>query len=698
MSTSSRAVPSSIVDFGAAGAVLATCIGLIFVTSPFLSYILIAVGAGAGLYLCSSILNQDENGATLTLTDRQTTCFDISIFLLIASIIALHFATPGRVSNALYPLTAVVAAVIAIRILLGDRLLITGLQILLVTVAFRATIWYTYPVYGQDTRVHLALTENIAAAGKITGVVETYYQQYPGAHMFGAVVQHLADVPPNVGFFQSVGLTHVLSLVAVYLLVVKLCNCQRSALLATLTIALSGGHLHLGTELYAQTFANAMLPVLLYLLYTSSDLRSYVLLLLISTLVVVTHNLLPIVLVGFGATLLTISRITDLFADDGTSIRRLPFIRASSALSVITLGTLYYWQVTDYLSYQTNRIAKILNINRLIGSQKVDSESVSAGERGGSGGSGEQSTAGETATPSTDGTATPSGTATPDSEKTPGSGMTPDGETTPVGTPAGNSSGGNTPLDGTGILGELTDLTELGGIPTVSAFGLEFPGLLMWAAPFLFLGVVAIITGLLLSRNIIDSRQLPNDWVLVGLCLFGGFSAAFASGGIGAVNRAAAAITVITAPVVGYLYLQLSRSRLSGRLIIVFLVTVCVLAGTLSAPVAMSERTETSFEPKITTDELRAVSFAQQQTAVTYTDSYVVGYTTTQRPRQTGSGRLATLITHKDIEVSRQNYMEYRTNSTRPLLYRASFRGYYGIPRPITMNKVYTTGETDIHR
>ncbi|MDL0140928.1 hypothetical protein PNP85_15655, partial [Halobacterium salinarum] len=134
------------------------------------------------------------------LSPPQERAFNSLIFLLIAATGVLgQLGSPG-VLDVYYVAVIATAGVLAYRIArdpVRPSLMIS--QIVLFALLLRATLWFSYPVYGAD-RFHFGATGWIVNQGVRVPQSITYYHDFPIAHIFAGIWTMLADLPLKVGY------------------------------------------------------------------------------------------------------------------------------------------------------------------------------------------------------------------------------------------------------------------------------------------------------------------------------------------------------------------------------------------------------------------------------------------------------------------------------------------------------------------
>lgn len=652
---------------------LATAVAL---SSPLITYSASAISVGAGIYTVYALTPKGGFGldsqTVLHTLHRRTRLIDSVILGIIALIPVCFRLVPSGVPDAIYVLVLFAVSLIAGRILGGTPTVgMPLLQILLLTLTFRAALWFSFPVYGQDSLRHTAIASYITTTGDpfLSAISESasylsYYADYPGGNLFVAVGILVTDVSSKVGYFLMAGGAYVLAIVAVYLFTERILGAvlepeqpqsikdrtRRAALLATLLFAFSAGPLQRGSELYAQTVAEALLAFCLVpivrQLNQELSLRMWGVLLTIFVTMLITHTLAPLVFAGIlllvsGAK--WISRWIDWVIDfvsrwskkqngsptGSTSSDRASLPSSSRAtLSIAAMATVYLWIVIELIRAQVMRAIGILSISTNTGSEAIAS-------------------------------------------------------------------------------------TNAGSPPTVSLWGMEPPGILVWAGPLLALAVVTTFVGFVLLSQLVRraSRYRGNQeqknafsagWLYFSLLLFGAYAVFYAIGGQGPVIRALDGVTLLMVPVLGFTIDRLRRLDVSPIRVtlVAFVVSSVVLSGVFSPMVAMPNRDDESFSPRATAQEVAAVDFVSQR----YTDGEVAAdgylraysYLAVLAGGQNPHTPFTAVLSNSKPTESRNEY-QATINSTMLVLYRDTYKDYYDIDKPNRANQIFSTGNVSIH-
>jgi hypothetical protein len=259
------------------------------------------------------------------------------------------------------------------------------------------------------------------------------------------------------------------------------------------------------------------------------------------------------------------------------------------------------------------------------------------------------------------------------------------------------------------------------GIPTVSIFGNELPGLLMWAIPILVISSVLILVGYTIVFRYIQGKRSfgPLQYIIMSGCLFGIFGLIFVvrSGGV---TRSLPYIIIIISPVFGWLALNLTRDKNHvGSFIIVLLAVSVSFAGILTPIVAKPALSDDEFQPYLESNQVTAVEFASEHTSDTMSSSYVDGHERVWRVTQ-GYAPPETVVQGRGYNASKsitvtssgpdlvirgvlndantETIQEYKVQSQagETTMYFEYYRKAYNINPPRTSH-VYSSGSTHIY-
>ena len=345
-----------------------TAILIISVNSPLIQYPALALFFGTILAAAYTRANYNSNGYfPKTLSTRVTRIIDTVILTAIGTSTMASVLSPNRLSSWYLFGTVLVSLAIALRVLIGTRdPVISIVEIMLLTLSLRVIIWTSYPIYGQDSPLHTSIAGYIANTGHLLPEGISYYRNYPGSHVLGSIGMVIGNIGDSKqAFFLTVGLTYVLTLSSIYVFSRRIMENRRAALLATLFVAMSTGPLRRGSQVIAQTLADALFPVIFVTIMSNSEIkRRFVVGSIIVVSLLIVHNLPPLVLVGVAILITFSSVFIDVFSHfSNYRGEALVNTRISTMIGVIAgVAGFYFWIIVDYFSYQVNRIATILTI------------------------------------------------------------------------------------------------------------------------------------------------------------------------------------------------------------------------------------------------------------------------------------------------------------------------------------------------
>jgi len=310
-----------------------------------------------------------------TLFDRlpDDRILDAGLFLGIASVVALSRGATLGLSSAYYWALPVLTLAFAVRILVGPSRT-TLYQIVLFAVVVRAAIWFSAPIVGVDSRVHLALIEFVARSGHLPPTEVSYYHWYPVAHVTAAVVSQLPVVTAKQAFFLTTGLYASLSVAVVYRFAVVALrsvldgdDLLRAALFAALLLAVAPWHVRRSGILIAQSIGMATIPFVLYAAIRFRA-RQYVLLFVVFLgLIAFAHNLTPILVSALLFALLASERLVEAvgrYVPDWQMVGvgyGFPLVFATGVLTV------QYWIYIEYFDLQVLRLVLLLSLGTSFG-------------------------------------------------------------------------------------------------------------------------------------------------------------------------------------------------------------------------------------------------------------------------------------------------------------------------------------------
>ncbi|WP_144905926.1 hypothetical protein [Halobellus captivus] len=491
------------------------------------------------------------------------------------------------------------------------------IQILLFSLTVRATVWFSFPIYGQDL-FHQASTAYIISTGEIVPETFTYYANFPHAHVFAASSTLITGSPLKVGYF-TLGISIVTGILSVYLLGKHILESRRGGLLAALFISVAAFHIKSAGEPFAQALFTALFPIIVYLLLQQiTDRRHSVVLIFLIIFAVTIQNLAPLIL----ASLFAILFISNLFIHFLTFFNintkdKFSLINERLVFVSLVVGV-YYYIIADYLRFQSMRIFWIYE--ELLGFQ---------------------------------------------------------------------SSGAQSSVNNTGVT----------GIPNITLFNYDLPGLLLWAGPILVIAGLLILSGYVLCSISFNNNQKkePVQYIFFSGGFFTFFALTFTSIG-GPARRAMAAGSVLIAPVAAWIiYKTVDRTFFLGKILPIMLVVTVCISGIFMPSVAKAELSEDEFQPYMRSNQVAASEFAFIHTNNVTTGSYVLGYEEIWQAKHgniSGDKKVQAILNKHNPE-SIDSFRDGLVNG-KTTMYFNYYNKAYNIQIPTT-NRIYSSGNTTIH-
>ena len=170
--------------------------------------------------------------------------------------------------------------------------------------------------------------------------------------------------------------------------------------------------------------------------------------------------------------------------------------------------------------------------------------------------------------------------------------------------------------------GGARDFVSRAGELTTTDVPLTLDPLLLQAGTLLIIGFLVIIVGVLFLGNLLEVRddRIEWTWVLTGAVLFALFAAGFFSSAV--IRRGAAAVSVLTAPLVAFVLLKLARERGAGTTAVFVLLLISgMYLGFAHPGVLLSER-DNGFRPTLDSSEVESMEFAAEMDRRPYSFSY----------------------------------------------------------------------------
>jgi len=289
------------------------------------------------------------------LSSNRANLADSLIFVIISAIVVIGRISESGVHDVYYVIAILTSGLLAFRVLTPPiRTRIHIAQIVLFAIAIRATMWFSYPVYGMD-KFHFAEVGYLVSTGEIVPETVTYYANFPQAHVFAGAYTMISGVPLKSGHF-SLGIALSLSIIAVYLLAKYVVRSDQAGLLAMLFVAIGSYHIRSGGEPFAQALFTALSPVIFYLLFSHTDRPKRAILLGLAIFGATVQNIAPLVLTGVCVVFWLGNRI-------GRSVGSIGGFNFRSRISINTnivfafaIAGVYYYNIAGYFRFQTMRV------------------------------------------------------------------------------------------------------------------------------------------------------------------------------------------------------------------------------------------------------------------------------------------------------------------------------------------------------
>lgn len=292
--------------------------------------------------------------------------FDVLLSVGVVVTVALSQVSELGLIEIYYWFLPVMALFFAVRILIRPSKW-TLYQLILYAIAIRAAIWFSAPMVGTDTHVHLALTEFVVESGELPPSSVSYYHWYPMAHVTTAVITQLSTSTVKQSFFLVTGVYAGVSLVMVYLFtrtalgnVLNRDDRWRAALFAALVVAVAPWHIRRTGVVIAQSMGLATVPFALYAALRFEERKFAILFVLFTTLIVFTHNLTPAVLAFVLATLFVSNWLAEKIDDYVLDWRPLNVGFGLTLVLAVVVLTIQYWVFIGYFDLQVFRITVLL--------------------------------------------------------------------------------------------------------------------------------------------------------------------------------------------------------------------------------------------------------------------------------------------------------------------------------------------------
>jgi len=250
------------------------------------------------------------------------------------------------------------------------------------------------------------------------------------------------------------------------------------------------------------------------------------------------------------------------------------------------------------------------------------------------------------------------------------------------------------------------------GPTTASHILIELDPLLLQAGTLLVFGLIAGVGGIsFIYFRILEGEQsvVSDDWLVLSLLLFGGFSVALV-GSTATARRAAMGIMAASIPIVMYgIYWTQRRWGGWGRITVALILVSATFFGIANPTVYITNRSS-GFEPLLYDSELAMIDHFHKHSLPVieegpmkaYSDSYTGGSTYTMyigkgknTPKNIYFSELVERRHHSRISPEYIN-KSLAGNDNTVYLYRTYFAEYAGMKPPPDSNIVYTSGKSRI--
>jgi len=251
---------------------------------------------------------------------------------------------------------------------------------------------------------------------------------------------------------------------------------------------------------------------------------------------------------------------------------------------------------------------------------------------------------------------------------------------------------------GTSPTSEANGAANTSEIPTTELFGYEIPGILSWGLPILIMAGILILAmyHVVNEASQRDSNLTKVWYIFMAGAIFTLFALAFL--GDAPATRALPSVTILFAPVVGWVLYQFIKNRPGiGHIIVVSIVICIVFAGVLAPIVAKAELGDDDFRAGMSSEQVAGANFAIDYTSSTHTSSYVEGYERFLIGSR-GSKIDRTVLNGILKQNNPESIENYRTlgRSGKSILYFTRYHSVFRLEPPWT-NKVYSSGSAALY-
>ncbi|WP_436347793.1 DUF2206 domain-containing protein [Natronorubrum sp. FCH18a] len=330
-----------------------------FASQIYLETVPLILGTACALYLVSLYQGANSTGVP-TLPSGVAMALPSVVLAGLSALVALTVVQGARTPIFFGVASVVGTLVLGQIVFVNDRELHPGillLQIVAFAFVFRFTALYATPGYvGIDVWTHTELTQAVLDARSVGGISHDKHYAAPFYHLLVASSSLLYDVSLRTALYLSVGLVMPLSVLLVYA-TANLLVSARWATLATALFAVASHvslwGLHLIPTSLGLVFFLAMLYALIRVMRIEYAIRDFVLLVLFSVAVILTHQvstfiMLVLLLAAFLAQLVFEVDPLGLTRVD-TSVFRTKKPVNLIGLVVFNFGlTIFVWSLTPY--------------------------------------------------------------------------------------------------------------------------------------------------------------------------------------------------------------------------------------------------------------------------------------------------------------------------------------------------------------
>lgn len=323
---------------------------LIFSLFPSQRPVAVAVILGCAAYLVFRNKIRVPGAVSPKLSSRQRQLLNTAFWcLFIASCWLWQTQSLYHRPLAYFIVTSLLAGIIAVEILCfseKSRAWTIILKILLLSASIRMGMFYEFPsLSGADAYFHARAAQYIANTGSVPPFeVAQTYSDYPIFHLAVAMTQVLTSLSLKNAIFVSIGLNAIISTAFIYLVGKKLVG-PKAGLLAVLlanvgTFLITEGALNI----IPASLVTCFFLLMLYLLHNrQTESRSKAILIGLTCLIVITHQLSVFVVLVSLAALFLVSRA-------GRAVYSYSHRVGISAahLSLFAAMLLLYWQNTYF--------------------------------------------------------------------------------------------------------------------------------------------------------------------------------------------------------------------------------------------------------------------------------------------------------------------------------------------------------------